>query len=133
MPKPSRARLPGNADLYADPKARADELLGPGPAAETAGLLGEMWRASLEPFGKAWDAVAPAIGEAITDARKKLEEFFWGREISSKEIDITREPPGAETRMGFRELIAMQAAMLGNTPERAEPARHEPEIDGPSM
>ena len=133
MPKPPRSRLPGNADLYADPKARADEIAGPGPVAETVGLLAGMWEASLAPFGAVWDAVAPAIGDAITDVRKKLEEFFWGREVSAKEIDITREPPSADMRMSFRDLIDMQAAMLPNAPERADQARHEPEIDGPSM
>lgn len=137
MPKPNRARSPGNADLYADPKARAAEIVGEiegkGLLAEVAGYLADMWEASRAPYAALWDALAPALGEAITDIRKKFEEAAYGREVTPREMDISREPLSVETRMGFRELIAMQAAMLPNTPERADQARHEPELDGPEL
>lgn len=85
-------------------------------------------------IGALWDVLAPAFGEAITDIYKKVfEEGWFSREVSAKEIDISRDPPSIETRMGFKEIMALQQAMLPHTPEKAAQARHEPEIDGPSM
>lgn len=135
MPKLPRARPPGrNADMYADPKALAAEIVGKGLLAEVIGYLTGMWEASLAPFAALWDTLAPAIGEAITDINKKVfEEGWFGRETTAREVDVSREPPSADMRMGFRELIAMQAAMLPHTPDRADQARHEPEVTDPEL
>lgn len=82
--------------------------------------------------GSLWDSLASGFSAAFTDIYKKIfEEGWFGREVSAREVDISREPVSYETRMGFRELMDMQRAMLINTPETAEQARHEPEINGP--
>lgn len=66
-------------------------------------------------LGALWDAFAPSIGEALIDVRKKLEELWFGREVTPTEMAVTHHGRHSETTLTpltFQDIMRAQAMML---------------------
>ena len=91
--------------------------------------------------GNIWDSLRESVGEAIGDIRKKVvEEGYFGREVSPKEMEVTHHAAGGiaeagepSPKMGFAELMAAQSALQPQATAQADRDRQTPEPPPPDM